>query len=1492
MATLPLPIRSLSPVQLQILREFMMISTCEDENHGIKLLYQSKWDLNTAINWFFNHPVVSQSLSANPPVNTSRGIRRSETEWTEEEKRACVIHIDEELENDYISSQSKALSHRQRSPQNGPPSEVQTIKKRTHCEIFSTTDNPSLLAKSVAKGISSSGQKKPSRLPSSPLLSSPPPLLSSTPPLLPSPPPPPLLPAPPSSPPLLSSLPPLLSSPPPPPPLFTAPSSPPLPPPSLAVSSQAWEAYLGTWNTDATALVLPALHLFGEMEMELKCNLQSVSHKRSRRRKGRKTSLKTAMVSFMQSKSSKTNEIIRRSGEGGVSIRLYLSQREIGRCSRFVSSSLAPLIEAQIIRAYEIFLVFKNNKELMDSIFREEEEVQAVLRECLQKLFTNVNLCPKQKALFWEKETLSSCSKSSSGEGFPKKEINSFLITSSTPPKMHVQTQSTPTKKHLSLPSPASSTVDAAVEPINAPPSLHTPTDFCSSSSTAAENTEAEAQSFSLTMPFEDSSEEEMEEESEDSRRKTNEVFGFTGEMVAMKPSLSAARETQALKENRLYPSVDVFKTQLRPYQAEALGWMYTRENQNLQLTRSDGSLSTYPATISLHPMWEQYCFPRWKESPPSPSLSNEKSLGALGASATPCLIDPRQTLPTGVSPFPYFYYNRATGQLSLDFPEVAPDCRGGILADEMGLGKTVEMLSLLSSDFCLRVRSSLSQSPTYTLEAISPLRKHSPLLKAHASTEGDRELLPPCLHPPSPLENSSLKTLHPPEKNWVDGQSHDTVVKKNKILAFVGSASSTHLKLGGTLIILPLSLMSQWKMEIEKHMQPCAYTVLDYYGVGRTKSVEVLLSYSIILTTYATISNEFTGTQSHKDENMTRTTKEFLKTAETSPLWAIHWHRIILDEAHCIKNRNTRQCKAVCTLQAECRWCLSGTPIQNAIEDIYALVQFLRVEPWNHWTWWSKLVMDPLHKGNIKGAIEACRRVVSPLMLRRTKESKDENGKPILQLPPKCVHTLWLQMSTEERQFYDAVFHRTKTKFDSLLQEGHALRQYTHVLQLLLRLRQACCHPFLLYARSGTKVLDNAEELDELMVRFLKSAKSQGLSLSEDYLRSQLHMLKQGEPQECPICLEAAVDPVVGNCCHVLCRECALNLLRRPKSAHCPTCRATLHEKQLRGLPGVSKLPNAILRQLSGIESSAENFFKNKSTRDTADTAADKNKMETRSDVTTILNIMEKVAIKKQPFMFSTKLARLRDFLFEDAEQGRNAVVFSQWTSYFDILEEMLKTFKLQFKRLDGSLTLENRSKVLKWFSRSEEAVSNISTEIQHHVDTSNITAPRRDRDARDITLLQNASILPKLRMQTYDNVEMTNHMLYSSENDYEKISQSDNLRARVLLCSLKAGGVGLNLIAASRVYLMDLWWNPAIEEQAFQRVHRIGQMKEVNIYRFVMEHSVEERILQLHASKKNTAESVLTGEKLDQKFEMNKLTLEDLKLMFKGWENVEKRE
>jgi SNF2 family DNA or RNA helicase len=116
--------------------------------------------------------------------------------------------------------------------------------------------------------------------------------------------------------------------------------------------------------------------------------------------------------------------------------------------------------------------------------------------------------------------------------------------------------------------------------------------------------------------------------------------------------------------------------------------------------------------------------------------------------------------------------------------------------------------------------------------------------------------------------------------------------------------------------------------------------------------------------------------------------------------------------------------------------------------------------------------------------------------------------------------------------------------------------------------------------------------------------------------------------------------------------------------------------------------------------------------------------------------------------------------------------------------------------------------------------------------------------------------------------------------EEAIERFKSGD---ANVFLISLKAGGVGLNLTEADTVIIYDPWWNPAVESQAADRAHRIGQDKPVFVYKLITENTVEEKILAMQEKKRALADSIYQGGKQDPS---SKLSSDDLTELFKPLE------
>ncbi|EKX50884.1 hypothetical protein GUITHDRAFT_66606 [Guillardia theta CCMP2712] len=149
----------------------------------------------------------------------------------------------------------------------------------------------------------------------------------------------------------------------------------------------------------------------------------------------------------------------------------------------------------------------------------------------------------------------------------------------------------------------------------------------------------------------------------------------------------------------------------------------------------------------------------------------------------------------------------------------------------------------------------------------------------------------------------------------------------------------------GPTLIVSPLSVLQTWCEQIQEHTDG-SLRVYVYHGGGRTKNPAVLMLYDIVLTTYSVLSSEFIPEVS-------------------SLLHCVKWSRIVLDEAHLISNRKTLQSMAVVELDGTHRWAITGTPIQNKLEDIFPLFSFLRLHPLDTYDYFQRLILLPLRQRN-----------------------------------------------------------------------------------------------------------------------------------------------------------------------------------------------------------------------------------------------------------------------------------------------------------------------------------------------------------------------------------------------------------------------------------------------------------------------------------------------------------------------------------------------
>ncbi|CAN8268541.1 unnamed protein product [Cochlearia groenlandica] len=599
----------------------------------------------------------------------------------------------------------------------------------------------------------------------------------------------------------------------------------------------------------------------------------------------------------------------------------------------------------------------------------------------------------------------------------------------------------------------------------------------------------------------------------------------------------------------------------------------------------------------------------------------------------------------------------------------------GGVFADDMGLGKTLTLLSLIAFDR-YGVASTSNEIEEETVVVEEEEKKGRKRGRGKSSVSGTRKKLKP-----------------------------DDDVDHGKMSVFQKT----------TLVVCPPSVFSAWITQLEEHTVPGSLKVYMYHGGERTDDVKELIKYDIVLTTYSTLAVE--------------------ETWEDSPVKKMDWLRIILDEAHTIKNANAQQSRAVSNLKARCRWAVTGTPIQNGSFDLFSLMVFLRFEPFSIKSYWQSLIQRPLGQGDKKG-LSRLQVLMATISLRRTKEES------LIGLPPKTVGTCYVDLSLEERQVYDHMEGEAKGIVQNLVNNGSLMRNYSRVLSIILRLRQLCddiclCPPELRSLASSTSIEDVTDK--------------------PELLQKLVEILQDGEDFDCPICISPPKDMIITRCAHIFCRACILQTLQRMKPS-CPLCRGSLTQSDLYNAPPPPP--------------------------DASNTDGENTKSPTNSSKVTAL--------------ISLLTASRQD------DPNTKSVVFSQFRKMLLLLETPLRDAGFTVLRLDGAMT-------------------------------------------------------PKKRMHVIG-----------------EFGSPDLTGSVVLLASLKASGTGINLTAASRVYLLEPWWNPAVEEQAMDRIHRIGQKQEVKVIRMIARNSIEERVLELQQKKKNLAnEAFKTRHKKKDQREVN---LEDV--------------
>lgn len=411
------------------------------------------------------------------------------------------------------------------------------------------------------------------------------------------------------------------------------------------------------------------------------------------------------------------------------------------------------------------------------------------------------------------------------------------------------------------------------------------------------------------------------------------------------------------------------------------------------------------------------------------------------------------------------------------------------------------------------------------------------------------------------------------------------------------------------SIIICPSSLALNWYNEIQKFTPTLKALVISDDYLERKRKIEEIGKYQVIITSYDSLKRDIDLYKNYC------------------------FKYVVADEAQYIKNNNTKNSKAIKTINAETKFALTGTPIENSLSELWSIFDFIMPGYLYKYKKFKELYETPIIKEQNEDVMNKLKKQIEPFVLRRTK------GEVLTELPDKTVTILNNEMSEEQYNIYISYMAQARKEIMSQIDINGFEKSQIKILSLLMRLRQICCHPKL-------------------------------------FLREY-----EGESSKLNQCIEIIQDAVLG---------------------------------------------------------------------------------------------------------------------------GHKILLFSSYTSMFEIIEEKLKNIGVKYLKLTGQTKVGERIELV------------------------------------------------------------------------DKFNTDENIK--VFLISLKAGGTGLNLTGADMVIHYDPWWNLSAENQATDRTYRIGQKRNVQVYKLITKNSIEEKIYELQQKKAKLIDNMLST---DATF-INKLSKDDILALF----------
>lgn len=668
---------------------------------------------------------------------------------------------------------------------------------------------------------------------------------------------------------------------------------------------------------------------------------------------------------------------------------------------------------------------------------------------------------------------------------------------------------------------------------------------------------------------------------------------------------------------------------------------------------------------------------------------------------------------------------------------------------------------------------------------------------------------------------------------------------KTIQTIALLAHLAVEHEVWGPHLVVVPTSVILNWEMEFKKWCP--GFKIMTYYGSQEERRQKRKgwmddTSWNVLITSYQLVLQD----------------QQVLKRR--------NWHYMILDEAHNIKNFRSQRWQALLTFKTRARLLLTGTPLQNNLTELWSLLFFLMpsggdgtgIEGFadlrNFSEWFRRPVEQILEHGRetmdeeAKRVVTKLHTVLRPYILRRLKADVEK------QMPAKYEHVVYCRLSKRQRYLYDGFMSRAQTK------ETLASGNYLSIINCLMQLRKVCNHPDLFETRpistsfAMPKSVATEFEIKEFLVRRRLLYEHPLSKLDLDFLNLA------------PISQESISQRLADDGARIMAYE-----------------------------------PFKTLRERQYNRTNWQMGFNGSTVRSTLDSLENATRMTRMQELERCL-YFESKRHGRRPVYGST----LIEFLTVDNQQRdlsnvrpRKRSLADQLSNQSSVLASMILSIEERSRAMDGYIqrfACVTPAAVAPGITEAaltpvetrylSEAQRNPPYDPFHEAQMRlSIAFPdkrllqydcgklqRLDKLLRDLKAGGHRALIFTQMTKMLDILEQFLNIhghRYLRLDGTTKVEQRQILTDRfnnddrilAFILSTRSGGLGINLTGADTVVFYDLDWNPAMDKQCQDRCHRIGQTRDVHIYRFVSEYTIESNILR-KANQKRMLDDVVIQE------------------------------